>query len=132
MSDITLNKQVVTKLIEGIDRADFSILDRLCAASLRGHFNGKELNRAEIEAAARQFSQAFIGIKHHIKDVVAEGDRVVIRALDEAMHVGAFRGLAATRRRVSFEMMAIYRIEDGKIVEVWELMDTAHLLQQIT
>jgi predicted ester cyclase len=132
MNDTTRNKQLVLKLIEGIDRADFSILDTLCSPMLRGHFNGKQLNRAEIETAARQFSQAFTGIKHHTYDVVAEGDRVVICALDEATHTGDFRGIPATGRRVSFEMIATYRIADGKIAEVWELMDTAHLLQQIT
>ena len=33
------NKRSVLKLIEGIDRCDFSVLDSLCIADLRGHFN---------------------------------------------------------------------------------------------
>ncbi len=129
---IERNKALVLELIEGTDHGDFSILDRLCAADLRGHFNGKHLNRAEIEAAARQFSQAFTGIKHHIQDVIAEGDRVVVRARDETTHTGDFRGIRASGRRVSFEVIAIYRIEDGKIAEVWEQMDMADLLRQIS
>jgi len=111
------NKRIVLDLIEGIDRCDFAILDRLCTPDLRAHFNGKQLNRGEIEAAARQFSQDFTGIKQSIKDVVAEGDRVVIRALDEATHTGDFR--------VFPQLAAMF-------AEVWEQMDMADLVRQIT
>jgi len=126
------NKKVVLEFLKGIDQCDFSILDRLCTPDLRGHFNGEQINRAEIEAAARQFSQSFTGICHDIQDVIAERDRVVIRALDKATHTGDFRSIAATGRHVSFEMIAIYRIKDGKIAGVWEQIDIMDLLYQIS
>ena len=117
------NKAIVMQLIEGIDRADFSVFDRVCSIGLRAHFMGTALNREQIEAASRKFSEAFADIRHRIQDVIAEGDRVAVRAVDEVTHSGQFQGIPPTKRHVSFEMIAIYRIQDGKIAEIWEQMD---------
>jgi len=126
------NKAIVRRLIDGIDRADFSVLERVCSKRLRAHVKGTELDRSQIEAAARQFSKAFPDIRHDIKDMVAEGNRVVVRAMDEATHRSEFRGIPATHKRVRFEMIAIYKISRGRITEIWEQIDTEALLQQLT
>jgi predicted ester cyclase len=59
---------------------------------------------------------------------IAESDRIALRAIDHVTHVGDFRGIAATHKRVTFPMMAMYRIENNKIAEMWEHMDTEGLL----
>ena len=92
---------------------------------------GKTMNREEIAMAAKQFNVAFANIRHVVADIIAEGDRVVMRTLDHATHVGEFRGHPATGRNVSFEMIAIYRIAGDRIEEIWELIDLPSLLQQL-
>ena len=58
-------------------------------------------------------------------DIVAEGDRVVIRFTSTGTHRGAFAGIAPTGR------MAIVRVVGGKIVEQWGLPDLNGLLEQL-
>jgi hypothetical protein len=52
-----------------------------------------------------------------IDDLVAEGDYVVERMTLRGMHLGEFMGVAPTGKPVSWTAIAIYRLEEGRIVE---------------
>jgi predicted ester cyclase len=54
-----------------------------------------------------------------ILDIVAEGDRVAARSRTDQTHNGAFRGIAATGKRISFEVYEIVRVRGGKIAARW-------------
>ena len=56
---------------------------------------------------------------------------VVLRATNHAYHSGDFQGISPTGRRISFGQIAIYRMVDGKISEVWEEADLLGLMQQL-
>lgn len=64
-------------------------------------------------------------------DVIAEGDRVVVRATFRGTHAGEFAGMAATGIDVEIPLIIIYRIEDGMIVEHWMQADVMGLMQQL-
>ncbi len=66
-----------------------------------------------------------------IDDMIAEEDRIVVRFTANAVHTGEFMGIPATGKEISMMEIRIYRIDDGKIVEHWGLMDSATLMQQI-
>ncbi len=70
---------------------------------------------------------------HHltIEDQIAEGDRVVTRVTFHGTHHGEFSGLAPTGKAVKYSGIAIDRIANGKVVEMWHLVNTSSLLQQI-
>ncbi len=60
--------------------------------------------------------------------LVAEGDRIAAHLRAGGTQVGAFRGIAATRRHVNVAEFAIYRLAGGRIVEAtgsepFELLD---------
>ncbi len=55
-----------------------------------------------------------------IEDMIAEGDRVVVRGTFTAIHDrGEWLGLAPTGNRVTTTTIAIFRVEEGKIAELW-------------
>ena len=64
-------------------------------------------------------------------DVIAEGDKVVVRATFRGTHKGEFAGIPATNLEVEIPLILIYRIEDGKIVEHWMQADVMGLMQQL-
>ena len=74
---------------------------------------------------------AFPDFKATIDDVIAEDDKVVIRQTWSGSHKGEFMGIPATGRRVSFGVIDIIRIADGKFVEHWGQMDSMSLMQQL-
>lgn len=64
-------------------------------------------------------------------DMLAQGDKVVQRWTNTAVHKGEFMGVPATGNRVEFSGTSIYTVRDGQIVEDWTLFDTLGLMQQI-
>ena len=66
-----------------------------------------------------------------VLDVVAEGDRAVVRFSETGTHDGPFMGIAPTGRRVCNYGIAIYRARDGRLVEEWSVGDRLSLLGQL-
>ena len=77
------------------------------------------------------FEAAFPGYQLSVDDLVAEGDKVAVRSTMTATHKGDLMGIAPTGKEVAIDIMLIYRIADGKIVEHWMVADQLGLLQQL-
>ena len=73
----------------------------------------------------------FPDVRFTIEDVIAEGDRVVVRWKWEATHEGPFRGIPPTHKRVINTGMAIFQFEDGRIIRNWLETDRLGVFQQI-
>ena len=75
---------------------------------------------------------AFPNLRYTVDDLIAEGDKVVVRWKWSCTHTGVFRGIAPTGRQVTVTGMAIYRLAGGKIVEHWVELGMHRLLQQLS
>ncbi len=82
-------------------------------------------------ARMRAVRSAFPDLRLTIEDQIAEGDKVITRVTFRGTHRGEFRGIAPTGKQVEYSGIAIDRIANGKIVEMWHLSDGLGLLQQI-
>jgi len=65
------------------------------------------------------------------EDIIAEGDRVVVRATVHGVHQGPFMGAPPTGKTVAFPLIIIYRLAEDRIVEHWMLTDMIAFMQQI-
>lgn len=74
---------------------------------------------------------AFPDLAVRTEDMVAEGDRVAVRAVWTGTHLGAFRTLSATGRSVRFEGMVFWRLEGERIAERWAQLDVSGLMEQL-
>lgn len=88
------------------------------------------------EAALRwsaMLHQAFSDMRVKIEDIVAEDDRVAVRATWTGTHRGYFPPMnaAPTNRRVVFSGMVLWRISGNRIAERWATLDRLSLQQQI-
>jgi predicted ester cyclase len=89
---------------------------------------------AGAEAARMFFSMLFAGfpdVQTTILDMLAEGDKVVVRASTEGTHTGPFLGIPPTGRHAKWSFIDIHRIENGKIIEHWVETDQMSLMQQL-
>jgi len=89
--------------------------------------NFREQYPARMQAIHRAFPD------HHliVRDQIAEGDKVVTRVTFHGTHSGSFNGIPATGKQVEWSGIAMDRIADGKVVEMWHVQNTAALMQQI-
>ena len=74
---------------------------------------------------------AFPDTRYTVEDLVSEGDKVVVRWRLNATHKGEFRGVAATGRQITLRGVAIYRVQGGKLMERWVVVDLLGLMEQI-
>jgi len=78
------------------------------------------------------YRAAFPDLLTSVEDVIAEGDRVVVRGTDRGTHQGEFMGMAASGRFVTATWIEIFRMESGKAVEGWVESDTKMLMDQLS
>jgi len=74
---------------------------------------------------------AFPDVRITPRDFIADGDRVVARALFHGTHRGEFFGIPGTGAEVTVHLVDVMRFEDGKIVEQWGGPDVHDMLRQI-
>ncbi len=66
-----------------------------------------------------------------IEDLIAEGEKVVVRYTYRGTHQGPWRGVPPTGKAVTFTGTATYRVVDGKAVEGWQNADNLSVLRQL-
>jgi ketosteroid isomerase-like protein len=95
-----------------------------------------ELYAPELAPTAKRwitpFRASFPDVRMEVIELIAEGDKVVGRFTCSATHLGAWLGYAPTGRRFErVDEVSIFRLRDGKIIQVWSLEDTLGRLQQL-
>jgi predicted ester cyclase len=70
-------------------------------------------------------------IRFTLEDLVADGDRVAVRWSWRGTHRGPFAGFEPTGKTLENKAIAIYRVENGKIVQAWLESDRLGFLQQV-
>ena len=74
---------------------------------------------------------AFPDLHVDVKDLIAEGEKLVTRYSVHGTHKGELMGIPPTGKEVSITGVAIDRFENGLSVEHWEIIDQVGLMQQI-
>lgn len=74
---------------------------------------------------------AFEHLNVTVEDMVAEGNTVVARFTARGVHKGNFMDLPATGKPITMTGIEIFRIKDGKIIELWGEANLLGLMQQL-
>jgi steroid delta-isomerase-like uncharacterized protein len=74
---------------------------------------------------------AFPDLHFTLEQTIADDDRVASQISMRGTHTGVWMGIPPTGKQVSLRMMTIHRIEAGKIVEDWVIVDSLGLFQQL-
>lgn len=107
-----------------------------------GAISGKEKTAAIMD---QYIAEADSSLKQHIigtesifpkyelipEDMIAEGNKVVVRARFRGTQEGPMGDVPATHKTVELPVALIYRVDNGKIVEHWIIYDQLSVLQQL-
>ena len=77
------------------------------------------------------FHTAFPDLQCPLYDILAEGDKVVVRWGLRGTHRDLFMGVPASGKKVDVSGIIIYRLENHKIIEYWGRFDTLGLMKQV-
>ena len=136
MSSTEINKKTIQQFYEQAwNEKNLAIVDETHSPdwnhidpSLPGDVSGgPDGNRERMN----QVLSSFPDIHFDIQDMIAEGDKVVVRFLARGTHKGVFAGIRPTGKKVAMQGIIIHRLSEGQIVEDWVIRDTLGLLQQL-
>lgn len=74
---------------------------------------------------------AFPGYTLSVEQMIAEDDLVSVIGRASGTHKGPFMGMPPTGKSWDVPLHITYRIEEGKIVDHWMVLDTAAFMQQL-
>ena len=127
------NIKLVHRFFEELwNQGNLDAADELLASGHAHHFSDEDIIGPEgLKSLVTWLRTAFPDIHTSIDDVVAEGDKVVVRFTSRGTHQREGMGIPPTGKRVVYTGIDIFRIEDGRIVERWGEVDGLSLGQQL-
>jgi steroid delta-isomerase-like uncharacterized protein len=66
-----------------------------------------------------------------IDQVIGEGDLVSIRSHVAGTHLGTYRGIPPTGRKIAQSQLHMFHVVDGRINETWQEIDGLGIMQQL-
>ena len=83
------------------------------------------------KAVWRDALAAMPDLRHHVQEVVVDGDVEMARVVVTGTMTAAFAGVEGTGRSFQIDQAVVTHLRDGKVVEAWEIADIAALLAQV-
>lgn len=132
MSEIEKNKKLVETLCTTVfQKHDFSRLNEIMRDDYIQHNEDVPQGRTGFKEFFEQMFKAMPDFNYTIKKIVAEGDTVMMYSTTTATHLGEWLGNPPTGNKLKFDVVDIFRIENGKIAEHWDVADTLKLFTQV-
>jgi len=135
MDDTQANKELVMRFVTANNERDMAALDELLAPGFTRHCPAtpgvdvkcpddfKEFLRRDVAAVP----DARVEVKH----ILAEGAKVALWANYSGTQEGPMGPFPASGRSCSTDFGGVFRIEDGRIAELWVTWDNLDILAQL-
>ena len=127
------NKALALRFVEEVynqgqtQRVDDLVSPDFVRHGIGGTMRGRQIIKDRVAAVRAGFPDFHISVE----EVLAEGDKVVLRQVHTGTHLGEFAGVAPAGAKVETTEISILRIEDGRIAEGWVNVDQLTMLRQI-
>jgi steroid delta-isomerase-like uncharacterized protein len=135
VSAVEENKRLVRRALEEVyEKGDLALADELFAADFVDHEPAHPelpVGPEAVKLTVERLRSAFGELRFEILDEIAEGDRVVQRAIMRGRHARRLAGAEPTGREFAARHVYFWRIADGRIAEHWGVRDDLGMLQQL-
>ena len=132
--DLDQNKTVVSRYYADVlNGGEVDLLDEIAVEDYVEHdpLPGQGNGRTDFKQRVETLRSAFAPISFTVEDVIAEGDRVVVRWRSSGKHSGEFLGIPPTDREYTINGIDIHACRDGRLAEHWHVVDQLAQLQQL-
>ena len=128
------NKAMVRRFWGVWEEGNIDLVDELLAPDYINHTPAspdQPTGPEGVKGVVAMFRSAIPDLRVVVEDMIAEGDKVVVRYTLEGTHEGELFGVPPTGQRLSIKSIAVERVSDGKIREHWRVTDSLDMMQQL-
>jgi predicted ester cyclase len=128
------NKALIRRLVEEVqNQHKVDAIDEFLAPSFVNYdpLPGLPGTLEGAKQLHRMLFAAFPDLQMTIHDQAADGDKVWTRKTASGTHRGELFSIPATGKRVSWNIIDIMTIQNGKVTEHWVVADVLSLMQQL-
>lgn len=129
------NKDLVRQFTEATNSADWARLADIVADDFVRHsaatMGPPVTSRDEFVQLQQSFLVSFPDQFVTLQQLIAEGDRVAMMATYTATHSGPMGDIAPTGKSLEAPFLAIFRVDSGRIAELWIEWDNVAMLTQL-
>ena len=132
----TSYKATVIRLLDAINTGDAELvsqtIDEVFEPDVKQHspFEATGTQTLKEMVVARLY-RAFPDLHITIEDLIEEGDKVVEKDTVTGTHQGEYNGLPPTGKSVSYSEIFIMRFVNGRIAEIWGVVDLFSQMRQL-
>jgi steroid delta-isomerase-like uncharacterized protein len=134
-AQLEANKDLVRRFTDALNTTNWSALDELVTENFSRHSQataGPPANsRAEFIQLQESFLVSFPDQRVTIEKIIAEDAEVAVLATYSGTHTGPLDEYPATGRSFESTFLAFFRIDEGRIAELWVEWDNVALLTQL-
>jgi ketosteroid isomerase-like protein len=125
---------VVTRWLAAGDSGDVEAFDELLHADVVVHApRGLSTQNREAEKQVWRDAVAAIGdLRHEVQEVVTEGNVEMARVVVTGRILHEFAGVSGSGRFFRMDQAVICHLDDGKILEAWEIADVGSVADDIS
>jgi predicted ester cyclase len=133
----TTNKATTSRLYDAMISGDAEVISKTIDEVVEPNvlYHAPNLTGAAGAQVLKQvwpvLLRAFPDLHVAVEDVIAEGDKVVCRDTVTGTHQGEYKGLQPTGKSVTYNEIFILRFADGRIAEIWGVVDVFSQMQQL-
>ncbi|MFB6224170.1 MAG: ester cyclase [Haloarcula sp.] len=126
------NKDIVKRYLHAFNERDLETLEDILADDVVEHGIHEELHGPdEVIEFLESYFERFPDYDGTTDAMVAEGDTVAVRYSATGTHKGEYLDVEPTGHVVEWTGMAMYRLADDNIAEVWVEENRLGLLEQL-
>ena len=134
-AELEANKDLVQRFTDAVNAANWDSLDEIMTDDFARHSEATAGPPVESREAFIQLQESFLvsfpDQRVTTEKLIAEGDLVAGLATYSATHTGPMGDVPATGRSLNSTFLAIFRIESGRIAELWVEWDNVAMLTQL-
>ena len=128
-------RSLVQRLEDAMNERRLDDLDDLIAADFVRHCEATpQVDVRSLEQFKEFLTQDAAAFPDNVQTfthVVAEGDQIGVFATYEGTHQGALGPFPPTGKRAKFTFAGVFRVENGKLAELWITWDNMTILAQL-
>ncbi len=119
------NKALARRVYEEtMNQRNLAVLDEFYVPDFVYHGTSRTIQGVEaLKQALSLYFSAFPDLRLTMEDLIAEGDRVVVRFTYRGTHTGDFMGMPPTGKQLVVPGIGIMRVVNGKVLEEWVNQD---------